>query len=174
MSDFLEVIRTRSSIRAYEDTALSGEQIEQLVEAALFAPTAANRQEFHVSVVKKGNPVLDEIEDERNKGNSVPNNFYYDAPLVLFISADKTFRWSELDAGIVVENVHLAAHSLGLGSLIIGCIKDALTQDKAPYFAKKLDFPENYEFKIAIAVGYPATTKEPHSYDAKRQVTYLD
>lgn len=174
MSDFLEVIRTRSSIRAYQETTLSQKQIEQLVEAALSAPTAANRQEFHVSVVKKGNSILDEIEDTKNKGNSVPNNFYYDAPLVLFISADKNFGWSELDAGIVVENVHLAAHSLGLGSLIIGCIKDALTQEKESYFAKKLDFPENYEFKIAIAAGYPATTKEPHSYDAKRQVTYLD
>lgn len=173
MEKFLDVIRTRSSIRAYEETMLSEDQIGTLVEAALLAPTAANRQEFHISVVKKGNPVLTEIENEKSKGKIAPNNFYFDAPVVFFISADKEFKWSELDAGIVVQNVHLAAHALGLGSLIIGCIKDALSQEKASYFAQKLGFPENYEFKIAIAAGYSATTKEPHIYDRDRQVTYI-
>lgn len=171
----LEVIRTRSSIRAYADQELSSEQLETLLEAALQAPTAQNRQEFHLSVVKKGHPVLAAIEEERSKikGIQAPNNFYYDAPLVLFISAEKDFKWGELDAGIVVENIHLAAQGMGLGSLIIGCVRDALSQEKKQYFSEKLNFPDGYEFKIAIALGYPATEKEPHTYEAKNQVSYI-
>lgn len=187
MSDILEIIRTRSSIRGYSNEELTPQQIEQLVNAALQAPTAANKQEFHISVVKRGNPILDEIEAEKRKIFAeneqdeekkkailnAPANFYYDAPVVLFISVDKEFRWSKLDAGIVVENVHLAAHGLGLGSLIIGCVYDALLQDKKEYFSNKLQFPENYEFAIAISVGYPAANKEPHTYDMDKQVTYI-
>lgn len=176
MSDILEVIGTRSSIRAYTEEALQDEQIKLLVEAGLKAPTATNRQEFHISVVKKGNPVLAEIEEEKNKitGKPAEKNFYYDAPVVLFISADKDFRWGELDAGIVAENIHLAAHGLGLGSLIIGCVRNALSQEKKQYFADKLRFPGNCEFKIAIAVGHAATSKEPHVYDAEKLVSYID
>ena len=188
MSDILEVIDTRSSIRAYADQELDSEQLKALVGAALKAPTAANKQEFHVSVVWKGNPVLTEIENEKRRLQAAnvsdeqrkqdilnaPNNFYYDAPVVLFISADKDFYWSKLDAGIVVENVHLAAHGLGLGSLIIGCVNGALSQEKKQYFAEKLSFPENYDFAIAIAIGYPTTTKTPHTYDEQKLVSYVN
>ena len=187
MSDILEVISTRSSIRAYTNEELTKEQLDALINAGLQAPTATNKQEFHITVVKKGDPILDELDVEKRKcyaANepdeekkkailSAPANFYYDAPIVLFISVDKDFRWSRLDAGIVVENIHLAAHGLGLGSLIIGCVDGALSQEQKGYFSEKLHFPENYEFAIALAVGYPATEKEPHTYDADKQVTYL-
>ena len=55
-----------------------------------------------------------------------PNNFYYNAPTVLILSADKDFKWSKLDAGIAAQNIALAAQSMGLGSLIIGIIDDAM------------------------------------------------
>ncbi len=89
------------------------------------------------------------------------------------LSADSTYRWSPLDAGIAVENMALAAEALGLGNLIIGCIYDALRGDKKDYFEKALRFPEQYEYEIAIAVGHRAVGKEPHTYDIGAQVTYL-
>ncbi len=67
----------------------------------------------------------------------------------------------------------LAAEALGLGSLIIGCIYDALRGEKKDYFAKALRFPEQYEFEIAIAFGHKAVEKDPHTYDAEAQVTHL-
>lgn len=89
------------------------------------------------------------------------------------LSADSTYKWSPLDAGIAVENMALAAEELGLGSLIIGCIYDALRGEKKDYFAKALRFPEQYEYEIAIAFGHKAVTKEPHTYDLQTQVTFL-
>ena len=67
----------------------------------------------------------------------------------------------------------LTAEELGLGNLIIGCIYDALRGDKKQYFSEKLKFPQNYEYEIAIAVGYKNTSKTPHTYEADKQVTYL-
>ena len=100
-------------------------------------------------------------------------NFYYSAPLVIIISGESGFKWSPVDAGIAVENIALAAEDLGLGNVIIGCIYDALRGEKRESFAKALSFPEGYEYEIAIAVGHKAAAKEPHTYDADRQVSYL-
>lgn len=186
MNEVLQTIATRSSIRAYKSDKLSEEQIRALVTAGLQAPTATNKQEIHISVLDGGNGLLKEIESEKRRffaeklegkekeaALRAPGNFYYDAPAVLILSVDKDFGWSHLDAGIAVENIHLAAHSLGLGSVILGVIKEALNGERREYFAKKLDFPENYEFAIAIAVGYPDTEKSPHTFHEKTAVSYI-
>lgn len=176
MSNVIEVIEKRSSTRGYTDEPLTNEELTALIQAGLQAPTAANKQEIHFTVLKGDHPILKEIEDEKNRlrGISAPeHNFYYEAPAVIVLSADKDYKWSPLDAGIAVENIALAAEGLGLGNLIIGCIYDALRGERREYFSDALQFPENYEFEIAIAVGHKAVAKEPHTYDAAVQVTYL-
>lgn len=176
MNDVLQVIEKRSSIRGYTEQKLTMEELERLVLAGLQAPTATNRQEIHITVVSGSNPILTEIENVKNAERGIENpqhNFYYEAPTVLLLSAERAFSWSPVDAGIAVENISLAAESLGLGSLIIGCIKDALTGEKRDYFSAALQFPEGYEFQIAIAVGHKAVSKEPHEYSVEKNVTYL-
>lgn len=176
MSNVIEVIEKRSSTRGYTEEPLTNEELTALIQAGLQAPTAANKQEIHFTVLKGDHPILKEIEDEKNRlrGISAPeHNFYYEAPAVIVLSADKDYKWSPLDAGIAVENIALAAEGLGLGNLIIGCIYDALRGERREYFSDALQFPENYEFEIAIAVGHKAVAKEPHTYDAAVQVTYL-
>ena len=176
MNEVLSAIEKRFSTRGYTDEKLTKEELDTLIRAGLQAPTAANRQEVHITVVEGSNPILKEIEDEKNVGRGIqnpPHNFYFEAPVVLILSADKAFYWGKLDAGIAVENIALAAEALGLGNLIIGCIKDALTGEKRDYFANALKFPEGYEFEIAIAVGHKAVTKEPHEYSVEKNVTYI-
>lgn len=176
MSTVIEAVKKRSSTRGYTREALTDADLETLLHAGLQAPTAANRQEVHFTVLKDGNPILHELEEEKNslRGlSALEHNFYYEAPVVVVLSADSAFRWGTLDAGIAVENMALAAEGLGLGSLIIGCIYDALMGEKKEYFSKALKLPENYEYKIAIAFGHRAVTKQPHDYDADAQITFL-
>lgn len=176
MNNVLEAIRRRSSTRGYETAPLTESELEALLHAGLQAPTATNRQEIHFTVLKGDNPILKEIEEEKNRLRglvSPEHNFYYEAPVVIILSMESGFRWGGVDAGIAVENMALAAEALGLGSLIIGCIRDALSGDKKEYFSDLLKFPENYEYGIAIAVGRKAAEKEPHVYDVEARVTYL-
>ncbi len=176
MNNVIDTIKKRSSTRGYTPEPLTEEELSALLHAGLQAPTAANRQEIHFTVLKGDNPILQELEDEKNRLrglSALPHNFYYEAPVVIVMSADSTYRWSPLDAGIAVENMALAAEALGLGSLIIGCIYDALRGEKKDYFAIALRFPEQYEFEIAIAFGHKAVEKDPHTYDAEAQVTHL-
>lgn len=176
MKNVLETIKERSSTRGYTGDALTEEELGILLHAGLQAPTAANRQEIHFTVLDGSHPVLQELEEEKNRLRNItapPHNFYYEAPVVVIISADANFKWGTLDAGIAVENMALAAESIGLGNLIIGCISDAILGEKKAYFSEALRLPPSYEYKIAIAFGHKAVAKEPHTYDAAAQITRL-
>ena len=176
MSNVIETIKKRSSTRGYTPENLTDAELQTLLHAGLQAPTAANRQEIHFTVLKGDHPILAELEAEKNRLRDLTkleHTFYSEAPVVILLSADSSYRWSALDAGIAVENMALAAEDLGLGNLIIGCIYDALRGEKKEYFSKALKLPENYEYEIAIAFGHKAVTKEPHTYDADAQITYL-
>ena len=176
MNETLQIIERRSSTRSYTAKKLTKAELEVLVKAGLQAPTATNRQEIHITVANGDDPLMAEIESEKNRimgAQARPGNFYYDAPTVMFLSAEKGFRFSTLDAGIAVENIALAAEALGLGNVIIGIIKPALLGEKSAYFSKALKIPEGYEFEIAIAVGHKAAGKEPHKYDLEKDVSYI-
>ena len=176
MGNTLEAIEKRSSTRGYTQQPLSEEQLVSIITAGLQAPTAANRQEVHFTVVDGANPLLAELEAEKNRLRNVenpPHNFYYEAPILILLSADSSNHWGALDAGIAVENMALAAQELGLGSLIIGIIYDAFRGEKRAYFEKSFGFPEGWQFEIALAIGYKAVEKVPHTYEEKTLVNYI-
>lgn len=176
MSGILEAMGTRYSTRGYTEEKLTREEIDALVTAGLQAPTAANRQEIHFTVVDGKSPILSEIHAAMCGGRGItntPHNFYYEAPTVIILSGDKSFYWSAVDAGIAVQNIALAAEALGLGSLIIGCIKDTMRGERGEYFNAALKVPAGYEFEVAIAVGHKDAVKPPHDYDAAKNVTIL-
>ncbi len=171
MNDTLEIINSRSSIRRYTDKPVPEDLCRQLVEAGLRAPTAANKQEIHISVTTGSNPIQEEIQKDMKRDSEV--NFYYDAPLIFYLSGADDFKWSDVDAGIAVENIHLAAAALGLGSVILGCMRDVLTGEKKAYYDEKLGIPEGYTYRIAIAIGYPDTEKPQHNFDFEKNVTII-
>ena len=176
MNEVLNAIAKRSSTRSYTGQKLTKEELDQLVLAGLQAPTSCNEQEIHITVLDGSNPILAEIEEEKNKTMGLynpQNNFYCGAPTVMILSGDASFYWSMADAGIAAENIAIAAESMGLGSLIVGCIKDAMYGEKKAYFADALKFPEGYEYEISIALGHKAVGKEPHEFDVDARVTYL-
>lgn len=171
MANVLETIKTRSSIRAYSSDKLSEEQVKTLLEAGLLAPTAANTQELHFTSVANDSDIVKEIQKDLNPDAKVP--FHYGSSHLFVISGVDAFPWTGVDAGIAVENMHLAAKDMGLGSVIIGCIAGVLTGEKKAYYDEKLAIPEGYSYKVALAVGVPATTKEPHVYNFDKDATIL-
>ncbi len=174
MQEVLKAIRERSSTRGYTQEKLTKEELDAVLTAGLQAPTAANRQEIHFTVLDGGDPILAEIDAALTGGSAKKeHNFYYEAPTVVILSGNESFRWSAVDAGIAVENMALAAEALGLGSLIIGCVRDTLTGERRPHFDAALRLPEGYVFEVAIALGHKAVTKAPHEYSAEKNVTIL-
>ena len=166
----LESIAGRRSIRGYKAEQISARQLDALLTAAAQAPSARNLQPWHFTVVQN-KALLQEISDETNKNANREENgdVFYSAPTVIFLSCDaEANKWARIDCGIAVENIALAAHSIGLGSVIIGISAMAFSGEKREYFSKQLRFPENYSFAISIAIGTPSTAKDAHPIEPGR------
>lgn len=170
----LDIISARRSHRAYQTTPVTPQQLDAILKAAVEAPSAVNRQPWRFTVVRD-QQLLQEMSDEvraqamkadpdrRSPRMADPDyHVFYRAPLVIFLCADPAWRYSALDCGIAVQNIALAAECLGLGSVILGMPRDAFAGDKADEFKKRLQFPENCEFQIAISIGVPADDKPAH------------
>lgn len=173
MNEILNTIASRSSTRSYTGEKLTAEELDAVLTAGLQAPTATNRQELHFTVLSGDAPILFEIQEAMGLRSRPQANFWYDAPTVIVVSGERDFRWTQVDAGIAVENMALAAESLGLGNVILGCLKAAMLGENRDRFASELHFPDGYDFMIAISIGRKAAPKEPHTFDRQRDVTIL-
>ena len=168
--DVLQAISNRRSHRAYRKEQLPEEVLFSILRAGLESPSARNRQPWHFSVVQNAE-LIQEIHDEAAKvmGKSGSPRFsdpdfqiFYHAPTVIFLFGEKDFPWSQVDCGIAVENMALAAEGLGVGSVILGLPKPAFAGNRADELKARLACPEGYDFVIALALGYASDTKEPH------------
>jgi nitroreductase len=169
----LQAIADRRSIRSYKDENVTGEQFDILLKAALESPSARNAQPWHFSVVR--NPaLLREINEEVIKNlDKDLGDIFHGAKTAIFLSCDAESRWGRLDCGIAVGNIALAAHSIGLGSVILGMPEAAFTGPRGDYFNKALKFPQGHSYAVAIALGVPAGSKEAHPQE-KDRITFVD
>ena len=176
MNEVIRAIMDRRSTRGFTDEALTEGEVQTLVDAALAAPTARNTQYWHFSVVHN-QALLDEMNDEmtriitakkpegqRGRFDERGYHVFYHAPTVIFISIPEACdsRFAEIDAGIAVENIALAAQGLGLGSVIVGMIADVFEGERAAEFNARIGVPEGWRFAIAVVVGHNSVTKGPH------------
>ncbi|MCI5772571.1 MAG: nitroreductase [Clostridiales bacterium] len=173
MHETLNVIHSRRSHRAYKAAPLTREQLDVLIDAALQAPSAMNLQPWHLTAVEDQN-LLDDIsracaDYARGKAGMSPRfqdpsfHVFYHAPAVMFLSYDPTQHFAPFDCGIAVENMALAAESMGLGTVILGLPRMAFLGDQAQRLADALHFPQGYAFALALAVGTPDDDKAAHS-----------
>jgi len=163
----LTAISERRSIRQYKPEQITEEQLQALLQAAVESPSARNLQPWHFTVVQDA-AVLAEINAEATAILGREGDIFYAAPTAIFISADRTSDWGKIDSGIAVQNIALAAQSMGLGTVILGLPAAAFKGPRREYFAGLLKFPATHDFAIAIAVGYPDGTKEVHPVEDGR------
>ncbi|MDR2605857.1 MAG: nitroreductase [Oscillospiraceae bacterium] len=165
----LAAIAERRSIRKYKAEQITQEQLDTLLKAAVEAPTARNSQPWHFSVVRD-QAVIAEVNAAACANLAKQGGFYgsvkdifYSAPTVIFISADKEATpWATLDCGIAAQTIALAAHSIGLGTVILGLPAAAWDGVNDAKLNELLQFPAGHSFAIALSVGYPDGTKEAH------------
>ncbi len=168
--DVLKTISERRSHRVYQAKQIPEEVLSAILKAGLEAPSARNQQPWHFSVVQNAE-LIQEVHDEAaavmGKGGS-PRfadpvfQIFYHAPTVIFLFGETEFPWTQVDCGIAVENMALAAEGLGIGSVILGLPKPAFAGDKADDLRARLECPEGYDFVIALALGYANDQKAPH------------
>lgn len=129
--DFPTLVRTRYSVRAYRPDPIGGELLQQILEAACLAPTAANRQPFRIIVIHTAGR-----EDELRRIYAA--DWFSRAPMVLAVIGVPAEAWVrrqdsksylDVDAAIVMDHITLSAADLGLGTCWIGAFDPAAAHD---------------------------------------------
>jgi nitroreductase len=160
VSQFIDVVKRRRSIRAYKSKSLSSGAIDSILEAAKYAPTARNLQQLEykvitnkdlikkisdriVAVVKKNHPSF-QLRDT--------NNLFHDAPLLMIITGPKENTWIFSDAALAVQNIMLYATSIDLGTCFIGMARFI---DEDEELLRELHVSSDRRFAAAVVCGYP-------------------
>ena len=160
----IETIMTRRSVRKYQPQAVNRDTMKIIMECGINAPNAINKQSWEVRVVDSPefiNGITEVFKKVSPKMAEAPDfkNMFRNAPTVVFIANDTTFPFSQVDCGLMAENMMLSAWSMGIGSVCLGSSAHFInnTPEAAPYL-EKLGFSENYKTLICIGFGYPAET----------------
>ena len=169
-------ILNRRSIRVYKDEAVGMSELATLMETALQAPTGRNLQSCDIVMVTD-KKILKALEDgfrayiqKNGSAMNLPEDFsvFYKAPAFAFIVGDPKNRWYHVDGGIIVENMAVAAESMGLGTCIIGMIKDYMESPEGAALMKTIGAPEGYAFVIGLVVGVPDEAPEAKPRDGAK------
>jgi nitroreductase len=161
----LEAILTRRSIREYTAQAVPDELIQELLVAAMQAPSAGNQQPWHFIIVT-GRKQLDALADVLPFGKMLKT-----APLGIVVCADLELEkysgyWVQ-DCSNATMNLLLAAHAKGLGAVWCGVYP---VEDRVANLKKVLGLPGQVVPMSVVSLGYPAVKSEPPArrYDKTR------
>lgn len=146
----LDVIYGRRSIRKYQQKPVEDEKLNEILRAAMYAPSAMNKQPWRF-VVCKERKTLDEIQKIHPYSSMLKT-----APCCIVVCADTDMEYAQgsyiQDCAASVENLLLAAKYLGLGTCWLGIYPDVNRQDE---FKKFFNMPKNIVPFCAVALGYP-------------------
>ena len=174
MSDVLEAIKNRRSIRKYRSDMIPQDKLEKIIEAGTYAATGMGKQSpIIIAVTNK--ELRDKLSAMNAKIMGVDNmDPFYGAPVILIVLADKDIPTYQYDGSLVMGNLMNAAESLGLGSIWIHRAKEEFESDFGKKILADLGIEGNYEGIGHCAIGYaaasanaPAPRKENYVYYVK-------
>ena len=166
----LDLIRTRRSIRKFKPDMLPRDVIERIVEAGTFAPTAKNTQS-PVIVAVTNQQVRDRLSRWNAEVTGSDRDPFYGAPVVLVVLADKTCPNRVYDGSLVMQNLMLAAHALGIGSCWIHRAREVFERPEAKELLRSLGVEGEYEGIGNCILGY-TDGQEPEAAPRKEHWAY--
>ncbi|APC08377.1 nitroreductase family protein [Neomoorella thermoacetica] len=164
MDTILKSILARRSIRRYTGEPVATGDIKELLEAAMSAPSAGNEQPWHFVVITDRR-ILDEIPKVHPYSQMLK-----EAPAAILVCGDLQRQkhkgyWVQ-DCAAATENILLAAHAKGLGTVWLGVYP---REERVAGLQKLLGLPEHIIPLSLIAVGHPAENKPPaNRFDPSR------
>lgn len=154
MNDLLEKMKSRRSVRKYKAQNVEQEKIDQIIEAGLYAASAMGQQKPIIIQVSE-KTLRDELSAKNAEVMGNPNiDPFYGAPDVLVVLAPKDWSNCVYDGSLVMGNLMLAAHELGLGSCWIHRAKEEFESDWGKNLLKKLGIEGEWEGIGHCILGY--------------------
>ncbi len=170
MNEVLDVIKRRRSIRKFEARQVAEADLAAIIEAGIYAPTANNEQPWHFTVIQnteflreineivRSTMASSDTEWVRKMGENPVFQVTYGSPTLIVVSGRIDGVSWKVDCSAAIENMLLAAQSLGLGTVWLGLMRHYFAQADA---AKRLGIPAGYEPFYGVSLGYSAVTGNP-------------
>ncbi len=173
-NETLKIIKQRRSIRSYKDEQITGEELQAVLEAGLYAPNAGD-QAWHFTAIQNKDMLQrlslaakeaarqSDLEWLRKLGNDKNFDCLYGAPALIIVSGDQKAPMPlDADCAAALQNILLAAESVGLGSCWIFFVLLALSSPQGAQLREELKIPEGYKPYCSAVLGYKNTdTPEP-------------
>ena len=173
-NEVISTIMARRSVRKYLDKPVEHEKLEAVVRCGINAPSGMNRQPWIIRVVEDQKLIADVTEVYKNENAEQVRrdkdfkNMFRNAPNLICVCTPAG-GGGELDAGLLGENMMLAAQSLGLGTCCLqGPVRFLVANEKCKFFLDRLDIPADYRLNYIIAIGYPDEQPEARPRDAAK------
>ena len=153
----LQALRERRSCRSYKPEQITDEELQAVLEAGTWAPTAKGLQDPWIVAVQ--NPELLQKISRMNRevwGRDIDP--FYGAPTYVLVFASNPEKWKNgvPDGSLVLGNMMLAAHAVGLGSCWINREREMFATPEGKALMQELGLPDGLIGIGALALGYPA------------------
>ena len=180
-NEVLENMMTRRTIRRFKEEQISEEELQAVLDAGMYAPSAGGRQGvlFVVSQnremneklgrIKRNNSTVKMSTDTVYISREQPSiaddpdifNAFYDAPTVVTLFVPKNFLFAPYDASAAAENMLLAAHSIGLGGCYIGSAWESFADPYGQDVLREWNIRTDYFAALHVLLGYPKDEQAP-------------
>lgn len=170
MNEVLQAIKERRSVRQYKPDMVPQELIEQIVEAGTFAASGHGKQSA-IIVAVTDKETRDRLARMNREIMGVQSDTFYGAPVVLVVLARLDSPHRVYDGSLVMGNLMLAAHALGLGSCWIHRAKQEFEAPEGKELLRKWGVEGEYEGIGHCVIGYPAGP-QPKAHPRKADYVY--
>ncbi|SPF42926.1 Nitroreductase family protein [Candidatus Desulfosporosinus infrequens] len=168
MNETIQTILNRRSIRAYKQEQIKDDDLQIILNAGMYAPSAMNQQSWHFTAVqnketlqkinqtiksyflKSGNQRFEDMAKSENF------NILYSAPTLIIVSGDEKAIAPQCDSVLAMGNMFLAASSIGIGSCWIHAITQLSSSEQGNTLISELGIPTGNKIFASGVFGYPA------------------
>lgn len=185
MNEVLKAIRNRRSTRVFLPEQIKESELNAILEAGIYAPSATNKQPWHFTVVQNKD-LIDRLNYSfkefakksdndymRQFGSNEKFHVFYNSPTVILVSGEIGNKYASIDSAAAVENMLIAGESLGIGSCWIGFIEYLLESDEGKDFIDELKIPEGFKQIHAVSFGYKRNTSTNAPARRENTITYI-
>ena len=165
MNSVLKTINNRRSVRNYKEEQIKDEELKEILDSAIMAPTAMGQEPWHFTIIQN-KEFLNEISQiaidyMKNSGDEFlesigesGRNIIHNAPTLIIVSAQSSAVHGIADSSAAIENMLLAAESLNIGSCWLGLVISTVFNNEENN--NKLNLPEGYTPLYGVSLGYKA------------------
>ena len=155
MNEVIKNLLSRRSIRSFSERHISREDLEIILKAAAYAPSGMNKQTWQFTAITDRNKI-ERLADVVGKALQREGYDFYKPDVLIIPSNERTSPWGPEDNACALENIFLAAHSLGIGSVWINQLRTICDLDEVREMLHQWQIPNDHVVYGIAALGYAA------------------